>query len=53
MASKCSEQGYSDAMFGIVFDGIAGVKKQSNYVPAINYTTSAIEPSTMLISTTN
>jgi len=34
-----------DAISGIVFDAILGIKKQPNFVPAITYPTSANEPS--------
>ena len=35
-----------DAMSGIVFDAMSGVKKLVKFIPAINCTTSAVEPST-------
>jgi len=34
-----------DAMSGIVFDAMSGVKKQPNFIPALSLTTSANEPS--------
>ena len=33
--------GPADAITGIVFDAMSGVLKLSNFIPAINYTTSA------------
>ena len=33
--------GLTDATTGIVFDAMSGVLKLSNFIPAINYTTSA------------